>query len=71
MVAVPNFMTKSAALAGAISAEQANAAAAATAKNFPVIVPTPMVVRVLALIMTACQFGKFADYNEPTALAKG
>jgi hypothetical protein len=30
-----------------------------------------MVVRLLALIMTACQFGKFADYNVPTALAKG
>jgi hypothetical protein len=30
-----------------------------------------MVVRRLALIVTACQSGKFDDYNVPTALAKG
>jgi amino acid transporter len=30
-----------------------------------------MVVRLFALIMTACQFGKIADYNVPTAVAKG
>jgi hypothetical protein len=30
-----------------------------------------MVVRQLALIVTACQSGKAADYNVPTTLAKG
>jgi hypothetical protein len=29
-----------------------------------------MVVRRFALIVTACQSGKVADYNVPTALAK-
>ena len=74
MVAQPIFMTKSAAAAGAVGARHASerdAAAAAAVKSFWVIVPTPMVVRRLALIMTACKFGKFADYNVPTALAKG
>src|ERR1700741_3475385 len=74
MAAQPNFMTKSAASAGAIGARPASArpaAVAAMAKSFRVIVPTLKVVRRLALVMTACQFGKIADYNVPTALAKG
>jgi hypothetical protein len=69
MVAQPIFMTKSAAKAGAKHASERHAAAAV--KSFWVIVPTPMVVRQLALIVTACQSGKVADYNVPTALAKG
>jgi hypothetical protein len=82
MVAQPIFMTKSAAAAGAVGARTASerlASArpvserhvAAAVKSFWVIVPTPMVVRRLALIVTACQSGKVADYNVPTALAKG
>jgi cation transporter-like permease len=87
MVAQPIFMTKSAASAGAVGARTASARhgntrlasakpvaerhVAAAVKSFWVIIPTPMVVRRLALIVTACQSGKIADYNVPTALAKG
>jgi hypothetical protein len=74
MVAQPIFMTKSAASAGAkhVSARPVSERhVAAAVKSFWVIIPTPMVVRRLALIVTACQSGKFADYNVPTALAKG
>ena len=39
-----------AALAGAVDARHASAAAAATTKSFPGIVPTPMVVRGLRLL---------------------
>jgi hypothetical protein len=77
MVAQPIFMTKSAAAAGVLGARHASERpaserhAAAAVKNLWVIVSTPMVVRRLALIVTACQSGKVADYNVPTALAKG
>src|ERR1700759_3628752 len=72
MVAQPIFMTKSAAYAGAVGARATSAKhVAAAVKSFWVIVPTPMVVRRFALIVTACQSGKVADYNVPTARAKG
>jgi hypothetical protein len=72
MVAQPIFMTKSAAAAGAFGAKHVSERqAAAAVKSFWVIVPTPMVMRRLALIVMACQSGKVADYNVPTALAKG
>src|SRR5580693_4794097 len=66
MVAQPIFMTKSAALAGAVDARQGNArlaSAAAAAKSFPVIVPTLMLGR---------PHGSWCgDYSGPAGLAKG